>query len=96
MNDLKVYAYSNKIQKIPKKHRVKNLFAFGSILANHFTKKNDINFLVQFFKIPLKDYFDNYLGLKDNLEKLLSGKIDLGEEQTLANPVLKHSINCTV
>lgn len=93
MDDLK--AYINKIQKISEKHRVKKLFAFGSILTNHFTKKSDIDFLVQFSKIPLEDYFDNYMGLKDNLEKLLSRKIDLVEEQTLENPVLKHSINRT-
>lgn len=74
-------------------YHVKKLDLFGSALKGPFRKKSDVDFLVRFTKIPLEDYFENFINFKISLENLLERKVDLIEEQTLNNPHLIESIN---
>ncbi|SFT76013.1 hypothetical protein SAMN04489724_2068 [Algoriphagus locisalis] len=74
-------------------HKVDKLYVFGSVASESFSPKSDVDLLVSFQKIDLFNYFDNYLDLKNKLEKLLKRKVDLVEEQTLKNPVLIRSID---
>lgn len=68
------------------------LYAFGSIVNKSFSENSDIDLLVKFGKIDLSEYFDNYMDLKEALEKLLQRRVDLVEVQTVKNPILKNSI----
>lgn len=77
------------------KHKVKWLFAFGSVLTSRFTEKSDIDLVVDFDKAKIEDYFSNYFDLKYSLEKLLNRDIDLLEEQAIRNPYLKENIDTT-
>jgi predicted nucleotidyltransferase len=74
-------------------YNVDKMYLFGSALTVNFNNESDIDFLVKFKSIDLSIYFDNFLGLKENLEKLFGRKVDLIEEQTLRNPILIKSIN---
>lgn len=74
-------------------HKVDKLYLFGSALRDDFKPSSDIDFLVSFKPIDLKNYFDNYLGFKEKLKTLLGREIDLVEEQALRNPILIKSIN---
>lgn len=88
----------NNIQKIKylcKKHKVHKLFVFGSILTNHFNDNSDIDFIVNFNKAEVEDYFDNYFDFKYSLQDLLDRKIDLLEEDTIRNPYLKKDVDAT-
>jgi len=58
-----------------------------------FNKNSDVDFLVQFSNVDPLEYFDNYMDLKEKLEKLLARKIDLVEKQTLKNPILKRTVD---
>ena len=78
-----------------KQYKVKKLFVFGSILTNRFNEKSDIDFLVDFNKQEIEDYFDNFFDFKYALEKLLDRDIDLVEEQTIRNPYLRKNIDNT-
>jgi len=40
------------------KHKVKQLYLFGSVLNNTFTNSSDIDLLIQFYQVDLQDYFD--------------------------------------
>ena len=75
-----------------KLHHVKNMYVFGSILTENFSSDSDVDFLVNFEQFELSQYFDNYMELKEKLERLLSCPVDLLEEQTVQNPVLRRSI----
>ena len=66
---------------------------FGSILTRKFSSDSDVDILVNFEHVDLFQYFDNYMELKEELEHLLGRPVDLLEEQTVNNPVLKCSIN---
>ena len=83
----------NDLKKLCYKHKVEELYVFGSIVTDFFEDKSDIDFLVKFGEVNLYDYFDNYMDLKESLENLFERNIDLLEMQTIKNPILKRSIN---
>ncbi len=90
-----VKQYTKEIKQLSFDHNVLKLYAFGSVLTDHFSSKSDIDFLVHFSNVPLLEHFDNYMDFKEKLELLLSRNIDLVELQTLKNPILKRSIDRT-
>jgi uncharacterized protein len=76
-----------------KNHKVSELYIFGSILTEKFSNKSDIDFLVQFEKIDILEYFDNYMDFKENLEKLFDRPVDLLENQAIRNPVFRKVVD---
>ena len=87
--------FKNQIIQLCQKHKVKHLFAFGSVLTNKFSDESDVDLLVDIkLKDPIK-YAENYFDLKFQLEYLLKRKIDLLEERGLKNQFLKENIDNT-
>lgn len=76
-----------------KRHKVKELFVFGSALTSKFNDSSDIDFLVQFENVDLLEYADNYFDLKEKLEKLLGREIDLLENQAIRNPIFRRVLD---
>ena len=74
-------------------HKVKQLFLFGSILTDNFNDKSDIDFLIQFYDIELMNYFNNYMGFKESLEKLFNRSVDLVENQSIKNPIFRKVVD---
>lgn len=79
----------SKLTILCKQHKVKELYIFGSILTKGFNDSSDIDFLVQFDKIDILDYFDNYMDFKEKLENLFGRQIDLLENQAIRNPIFR-------
>lgn len=77
------------------KYKVERLYLFGSVLKDSFSVNSDMDFLVKFKDIELKNYFSNYMSFKESLKTLFDRDIDLVEEQSLKNPILIQSINKT-
>ena len=87
--------FKKQIIQLCQKHKVKHLFAFGSVLTNKFSDESDVDLLVDLkLKDPIK-YAENYFDLKFQLEFLLKRKIDLLEERGLKNKFLKENIDNT-
>ncbi len=74
------------IETLCKAHKVKNLYAFGSVTTNKFTQKSDVDLIVNFRKMKLDNYADNYFDLKFSLQKLFGRDVDLLEGQAIKNP----------
>jgi uncharacterized protein len=74
-------------------HHVEKLYSFGSLGTGRFNHTSDIDLLVTFGNMNTSDYFDNYVNMKKSLETLLKRKVDLVEEQTIKNPILRRSID---
>ena len=72
-----------------KRHKVKELYIFGSILTSRFNDYSDVDFLVQFDNIDILEYADNYFDFKEKLEKLFDREIDLLENQAIRNPIFR-------
>lgn len=78
-----------------RKHQVNKLFVFGSILTDRFNDDSDIDLVVDFNKIDLSEYVNNYFDLKDSLQGLLGRDVDLLEDKAINNPVLRRNIDRT-
>jgi predicted nucleotidyltransferase len=72
-----------------KRHKVKELYIFGSILTSRFNDNSDVDFLVQFDNIDILEYADNYFDFKEKLERLFDREIDLLENQAIRNPIFR-------
>ena len=83
------------IHELCLKYKVSKLFVFGSILNNKFRDESDIDFVVDFDKVELMNYADNYFDFKFSLENIFDREVDLLEEKAIKNPYLKKSINLT-
>ncbi|MDR0833441.1 MAG: nucleotidyltransferase domain-containing protein [Candidatus Symbiothrix sp.] len=80
------------VAELCKQYKVRNMYLFGSALTEKFSPDSDIDFLVNFGRVSLYSYFDNYMEFKDELEELFKRPVDLVEEKTVKNPVLRRSI----
>lgn len=84
--------YATDISKLCTTHRVKSLYAFGSVLTDKFNSKSDIDFIVDFNSFDVNQYADNYYDLKFSLQDILHRDIDLIEERAIKNPYLLQTI----
>ena len=86
-------ANNSAISKLCKTHKVKTLYAFGSVLTDKFNEKSDIDLIVDFQVIDVLDYADNYFDLKFSLENILKRPIDLLEDKAIKNPYFRENVN---
>lgn len=86
-------AYTNEISKLCEAHKVKSLYAFGSVLSENFDKDSDIDLLVDFADIDVEAYADNYFDFKFSLQQILKRPIDLLESKALRNPYFKQAVH---
>ena len=56
--------YTSDIKKLCESHKVKSLYAFGSVLTERFNGESDIDLIVDFSNIEVEDYADNYFDFK--------------------------------
>ncbi len=88
-------AYKNEINALCANHKVRSLYAFGSVLTPNFNTNSDIDLIVDFKEIDVKDYADNYFDLKFSLQDIFNRPVDLLEEQAIKNPYFKQVVNQT-
>jgi len=81
------------ILNLCKVHKVKSLYAFGSVLTDKFNSKSDIDLIVDFQQVDVLDYGDNYYDLKFSLENIFKRNVDLLEERAIKNPYFRKAIN---
>ena len=91
MNRLETYKEA--IVKLCKNHKVKSLYAFGSVLTKDFNAESDIDLVVDFTNIEVEDYADNYFDFKFSLQDILKRPIDLVEERAIKNQYFRESLN---
>ena len=81
------------IVKLCETHKVKSLYAFGSVLTKNFNSKSDIDLVVDFANVEIEDYADIYFDFKFSLQDILKRPIDLLEEKAIKNPYFRESLN---
>jgi predicted nucleotidyltransferase len=91
MNTIEKYTIA--ISKLCEVHKVKSLYAFGSVLTNHFTDESDIDLIVDFQALDVLDYADNYFDLKFALQDIFKRPVDLLEDKAIKNPYFRQTIN---
>lgn len=78
-----------------RRHKVKSLAVFGSILTDRFNDESDVDLLVDFEPVDHNtfDYVGNYFDLRDALELLFKRNVDLIEYGDNLNPIFKASVD---
>ena len=84
--------HKKEIERLCELYNVKSLYAFGSVVTDKFNAKSDIDFIVDFKHIQIKDYANNYYALKFSLQEMLQRSVDLLEEKAIKNPYFIQSI----
>ena len=87
--------HKNAIANVCSLFGVKKMYAFGSAVREDFHEHSDVDFLVE-FAMPDKDpikAFDIYLQFKNQLEQIVSRKVDVLQMNEITNPYLRHFIN---
>jgi predicted nucleotidyltransferase len=85
--------HRNQILELCKQFKVRELYAFGSVLRDDFNSGSDIDLLIQFANVDLMEYFDNYMDLKEAFEKLFGRTVDLVENQAIRNPIFRKIVD---
>ena len=65
----------------------------NAISGQAFNEKSDIDMVVDFDKVNLEDYADNYFDFKYSLEDLFGREVDLLEDKAIRNPILRRNID---
>lgn len=78
-----------------KVHKVKELYAFGSVINGNFTDKSDVDLLVDIDENDPLNRGQLLLSIWDQFETYFNRKVDLLTYNSLRNPYLKESINNT-
>lgn len=81
------------ISKLCSTYKVKQLFAFGSVLTDKFNRDSDIDLIVNFEPIDVAHYADNYYDFKFSLEDIFKKPVDLLEEKAIRNPYFRQVID---
>lgn len=85
-----------KLFALCKKHKVKRLYVFGSILTPRFNDQSDVDILVNFdSEIDHNNYADNYFDFYHALKSLFGREIDLVDESAVKNPYFKEELEET-
>ena len=88
-----IQSYSKEIMNLCKAHKVKSLYAFGSVLTEKFNLESDVDLIVDFEQLDVLDYGDNYYDLKFSLEDIFKRNVDLLEEKAIRNPYFLKTLN---
>ena len=84
--------HNKDILNLCKAHKVKSLYAFGSVLTDKFNNDSDIDLIVDFENLDVIDYGDNQYNLKFSIETILKRNIDLLEEKAIKNPYFRKTL----
>ena len=87
--------YKNDILNLCHQHKVKSLYAFGSVLTKNFRLDSDVDFVVDIDSNDPIDYAENYFDFKFKLQELLNKPLDLLEQKGIKNSFLINNINST-
>jgi uncharacterized protein len=85
----------DKIKALCMANNVKTLLAFGSVCADNFNEKSDIDLLISFNPMEFGDYADTYFDLAEKFENLFRRPVDLVTDKSLSNPYFIDSVNRT-
>lgn len=88
-----IASHREELRMLCRRFHVRRLDLFGSAARGDFDpERSDVDFLVEFERDMPFHPFDAYFGLKEELEELLSRKVDLVMTGTVRNPYRKASI----
>ena len=91
-----IQQHINSVHDLCKKHKVKELYAFGSVLdETKFNVESDVDLLVEFDNVPFEVYAENHFEFEESLVKLFGHEVDLISPKFLRNRIFINRVNKT-
>ena len=85
-----------KLYALCRKHKVRKLYVFGSILTPRFNEQSDVDVLVDFnSEVNYDTYADNYFDFHHALSMLFGRDVDLVDESCVKNRYFKEELDET-
>ena len=78
-----LHQYAADVMILCRRHHVKSLYAFGSVLTNRFNKDSDVDLVVDIDENDPLEYAEQYFDFKFALEDLLKRPVDLLENKAI-------------
>ncbi len=88
ISDLK----NSELEQACKEYQVRELYVFGSIVTDNFQKNSDLDFLVVFDRSGFEGAFNQFMGLKERLEKIYNRSVDLITYKKFRNPLFEEEV----
>ncbi|MDR3329090.1 MAG: nucleotidyltransferase domain-containing protein [Prevotellaceae bacterium] len=85
--------YRGSLTALCQQNKVKALYVFGSTLTNRFNDSSDIDLVVDIDESNPLAYADHYFNLKFALQDLLKRPVDLLENKSIRNPLMREHID---
>ena len=76
-------------------YKVKELYAFGSVLSDRFNEKSDVDLAVDFDRDSFEGSFLQFLNFKNTLEEIFHRHVDLVPLGSIRNQVFLRTLNQT-
>ena len=86
---------SDEFISLCKKHKVRELYAFGSVVNGNFNENSDVDLLIEIDGPDPVNRGSLILSFWDKSESYFNRKVDLLTIKSLRNPYLKESIDQT-
>ena len=87
--------YKSELTQACNTYKVKELYAFGSILSDRFNKQSDVDLAVNFDRDRFEGSFLQFLNFKTTLEEIFHRHVDLVPLGSIRNPVFLRTLNKT-
>ena len=85
--------YIRNLKNLCQQHKVKSLYAIGSVLTDKFNDDSDVDLVVDIDSDDPIDYAENYFNLKFALQDLFKRQVDLLENKAIKNPYFRDTID---
>jgi predicted nucleotidyltransferase len=85
--------YKNSVAEFCRQNRVRTLYVFGSALTDRFNEESDVDLVVDIDAFDPLVYADSYFNLKFALQDLLKRPVDLLENKSIRNPLMRQRID---
>ena len=92
----RIAAKQLEVTALCRQHHVRWLAVFGSVLREDFDgSRSDVDFLVEFERLPMGQNAPNYFALKASLASLFERSVDLVIWRDVVNPYIRSEIEAT-
>jgi hypothetical protein len=94
--NLSIEEHRAELAQLCRRYHVLSLSLFGSAVRDDFDHtRSDLDFLVDFQRLPQGQYADAYFGLLEGLERLFGHPVDLVVASAIKNPYFRQSVEQT-
>jgi predicted nucleotidyltransferase len=84
---------TKELRQLCREFKVKELYLFGSAATGNFSSDSDLDFIVKFDRDGYAGAFEQFIGFKQQLEKIYGRPVDLYHQKKFRNPIFQQEVD---